>query len=96
MAINLGIIPLNYGLMELGFGTKNVTILLLFESNMGDTSVFYSVTTSSQAEILSRGRTRFQLVVPYNNQINISIVASLCGQNTTPTIIQVGYSESEL
>ena len=81
------------------FGIRNVIILLsiqLQEDEFGPV-VSYNVATSSQVEIhvQSQDRMKFQQVIPYiyNTQINVSIVGSLCGQHSTPTIIQLSYSE---
>ena len=89
--------------MDPKFGIDNVSVaLLLNESSQGVesvafNSVYYNVTaSSSQVKILNeyQERIRFQLAIPYNIQINISIVACLCRQYSTPTIIpQIYYSE---
>jgi hypothetical protein len=82
--------------MDPNFGTDNVSILLLSNERSqvveSGASISYTITaSSSQVEIEYQERTRFQLVTPYNLQINISISACLCGQCAIPTIIQLNY-----
>ena len=94
---------LDYNLVDQNFGIDNVSVgLLLNESIQGIESIpsdliYYNVTaSSSQVKILNeyQERIRFQLAIPYNIQINISIIACLCGQCSTPTIIpQIYYSK---
>ena len=94
-------LDLDYHLVDQNFGIDNVSVtLILNESSQGVElvafdSVYYNVTaSSSQVKIENQERTRFQLAIPYNIQINISIMAYLCGQYSTPTIIpQIYYSE---
>lgn len=94
-------LDLDYRLVDQNFGTNNVSVaLLLNESSQGvesiaSDSVYYNVTaSSSQVKIEYQDRTRFQLAISYNIQINISIIACLCGQYSTPTIIpQIYYSK---
>ena len=73
-------------------------ILLLNECLNGEDDsiplkfVSYNVTSSSQVQILSLARTRFQLVFPYNTYFNVSIVASLCGPYNV-TVVPLRYSK---
>jgi hypothetical protein len=101
MACPIGI-HVDYHLMEPKFGIDNVSVAIMLtessqivESGASDL-VYYNITaSSSQVKIEYQERTRFQLAIPYNIHINISIVACLCGQHSTmtPTIIPLYYSE---
>ena len=87
----------DYYLMNPKFGRSNVSVGLLLNESLRDQAVeqdllVYVITSSSQIEILKENRTSFQLVVPYNIPVNVSIAASLCGQQSTRTIIQLSYS----
>ena len=82
--------------MDQSFSINNVLVILLFnETNhqveLGEL-VHYNVTpSSSQVKIQHLGRSKYQLMMPYNTQINVSIVARLCGQQSKPTIIPLNY-----
>ena len=90
---------MDYYLVDPTFGINNATVIIqLNESNHendyhGSKFVSYNVTSSSQVEIKYQGRTTFQLVIPYNVQVNVNIMASVCGQYSTPTIFRLNYSK---
>ena len=91
--------------MEYDFGIDNVTVifnLLLNESLNREYDsiplkfVSYNVTSSSQVQILSLARTRFQLVFPYNTYFNVSIVTGLCRQYydlSVATVVPLSYGK---
>ena len=43
----------------------------------------YDVHATPNVNLTAIGRTIFQVMIPYNEQHNLSIVASLCGHNAT-------------
>ena len=90
---------MDYYLIEQIFGINNVTVLLLLDdtnrANDYGSLVYYNVTSPSQVEtqIHDQERTKFQVVIPYNTQVNVSITARLCGQHNIPTNVQLLYSK---
>ena len=53
--------------------------------------VFYVIRVDPEVNVSYSWRKSAQLVVPYNNKYNISVVASLCGRNKTAfSIINYG------
>ena len=87
----------DYYLMDPKFGRSNVSVELLLNDSWRSQTVehdllVYAITSLSQVEILRENRTSFQLVVPYNTPVDVSIAVSLCGQQSTSTIIQLSYS----
>ena len=80
------------------FGINNATVTIQFnessqEYNYYGSLLSFNVTSPSQVEIQTQERTRFQLVIPYNTQVNVSITARLCGQHNIPTVVQLLYSK---
>ena len=43
--------------------------------------------------VLASSMSNAQLTVPYNTHLNVNIMARLCGQYTTTTIIELDYGE---
>lgn len=90
-------VSMDYRLMDPKFGQNNVSLMLHIINEGGPESnslVYYNVTSPSQVEIYHKERSRFQLVIPYNELINVSITASLCGyQFGNPIIIHLNYSK---
>ena len=88
---------MDYHLMDPNFGIFNVTVMLLLnetnQENESGSLVSYNVTSPSKVNIKTYEKTQFQLVIPYNIQINVNIIASLCGQHSIPTIVQLLYSK---
>ena len=87
-----------YHLIEQMFGINNVTVSLLLNSTNRENDygslVSYNVTSPSQVEIQTHEMTEFQLVIPYNIQVNVSITARLCGQYSIPIIVQLLFSKT--
>ena len=82
--------------MDHNIGTNNVTVALLLNLERDEEDrccATFNAIAPSQVKVLSKERMRFQLIIPYSTQFNVSIVASLCGQDGTPTIIQIGFSK---
>ena len=96
MPYNYADVYVDYHLMDPYFGINNVTVVLVLnetnQENESGSLVSYNITSPSQVDIQTYERARFQLVVPYNTQINVSIVASLCRQFSTPTVFQLLFS----
>lgn len=91
-------VSVEYYLMDPSFGIGNVSVLLLLNKTSQEVemsaAVNFSITTSSsQVKIKYQERVRYLLVVPYNTQINVSIVARLCGQQSRSTNIPLNYSK---
>ena len=81
------------------FGTNNATVTIQFNESSREygSLLSYNVTSPSQlqvAEIQAQEKTRFQIVIPYNTQVDVSFTARLCGQHNIPTVIQLFYSKS--
>ena len=81
------------------FGTNNATVTIQFNESSEEYGplLSYNVTSPSQlqvAKIRAQERTRFQLVIPYNTQVNVSFTVRLCGQHNIPTVIQLFYSKT--
>ena len=88
----------DYYLVGPTFGINDATIIVQFnessEENMYQFSNFvsYNVTSVSEVDIQQMERTRFVLVIPYNTQINVSVIVSTCEQyDGIPIIIQFRY-----
>ena len=83
--------------MDPNFGINNVTVELVLnktnQENEPGSLVSYNITSPSQVDVQTCEKSVFQLVVPYNTQVNVSIVASLCGQRSIPTVIQLLFSK---
>lgn len=78
------------------FGRNNATVVVQFnvssqENDYSGLLVSYvNITSPSQAKMQTQG---IQLVIPYNVQINVSIIASLCGQHRVLTVFPLLYSK---
>ena len=85
--------------MDPNFGINNVSVVLILnetnQENESGSLVSYNVTSPSQnlMEIHTQEKHKFQLEIPYNTQMNVSIIVSLCGQHSIPTIVQLLYSK---
>ena len=62
------------------FEMESVTVVLLWTHKNG---VSYSVSVDRQVAVNYTGRNGAQLVVSYNTKYNVSVIASLCGRNST-------------
>ena len=82
--------------MEPRFGINNATVMVQFNVSSQQNDYhgllvsYLNVTSPSQVEMQTQG---IQLVIPYSTQINVSIIASLCGQHRILTIFQLLYSK---
>ena len=79
--------------MDPEFGMTNVTISFSFLLQKDEPGLVLSYNASSQVEVQKRTRLQLSLVIPYNTIIRVRIAARLCGQHSTPIIIQLNYSE---
>ena len=92
-------VHVDYHFMDPSFSINNVSVVLLLNETSHEielgTLFYYNVTHASlsQVKIQPLGRSKFQFTVPYNTQINVSIVARLCGEQGKPTIISLNYSK---
>ena len=72
----------------------NVTILFEWTPEIG---VIYNVSAKASEPIVVTinfiTTASVNLTVPYNTHINVSIVATSCGQNNTVTVIELNYGE---
>ena len=85
----------NFDLMDPEFGMMNVTILfsLLLREDEPGLVLSYNASIATQVEVQQRTRLQLHLVFPYNTHIDARIAARLCGQQSTPIIIQLNYGE---
>ena len=71
---------------------NNTTVMVQFNVSSQENDYrgllvsYLNVTSLSQVEMQTQG---IQLVIPYNTQINVSIIACLCGQHRILTIFQL-------
>ena len=80
------------------FGIKNATVDIVVRFNVSSQENDYSgllvpyvnVTSPSHVEMQTQG---IQLSIPYNMQINVSIIVSLCGQYRVLTVFPLLYSK---
>ena len=76
------------------FGSDNVTVILEWPNEEGGVSYSASVTPESLlAEMLTGNGTRIKLVLLYNIQYNLSIIASLCEEDSATSITELNYGE---
>lgn len=88
----------DYDLMGPRFGIKNATVDVVVQFNVSNQENDYSgllvpyvnVTPPSQVKMQMQ---RIQLIVPYNVQINVSIIVRLCGQHRVLTAFPLLYSK---
>lgn len=77
------------------FGTNKATVTVTLES-MDNTRVSYGASVvpkiDTKTVIIRNTITVVQLMIPYNEKYNLSIVASLCGHNTT-TVHELIYGK---
>ena len=74
------------------FGIENVTTILDFANNQ-ESSVTYSVSTDPQSPVMLIGNTMARLVLQYNTQYHVTVVAShRCSQNET--VLKLHFSKS--
>ena len=89
---------MDYDLTGPRFGLKNATVDVVVRFNVSSQENDYSgllvsyvnVTSPSQVKIQTQG---IQLIIPYNVQINVSIIVSLCGQYRVLTVFPLFYSK---
>ena len=89
---------MDHSLVAPRFGITNATVTIQINESSQEYDYYgsllsYNVTFPSQVEVQAQEKTRFQLVVPYNTQVNGSIITGLCGQHNIPTVIQLLYSK---
>ncbi len=66
------------------FGINYVTITVLLEpADENNVTLSYNVSTTPALGVIVTGNTEVQIMVPYNELHNLSIVASLCGNKDT-------------
>ena len=79
------------------FGLDNITVILEWHNEGGGVSYSASVTPESlRVEMLYEnvtGNASVELVLLYNTQYNLSIVASLCGLNSAMSITELNYGK---
>ena len=73
------------------YGTDTVTLFLKW---MLTNHSAYIINTTEPKIVVTSSRSGAQLRVPYNTHLNISIMATFCGQHTTNTNIGLSYGES--
>ena len=74
------------------FGIGNVTVILEL-ANSQESSVTYSITTDPQAQAVLIENTMAQLVLQYNTQYRVTVVAShRCSRNET--VVELYFSKS--
>ena len=71
------------------YGTENATVFLEWTP---EHHTSYNVCVESQVCVTS-ALSNANVTVPYNSHLNITIVATLCGQYSTTTILGIHYSE---
>ena len=71
-------------------GPRNVTLILDWTS---ENSVSYNVSVVPQVLISFTASLSVQLTVLYNVLYNVSVVSTLCGQNSATTSIGLKYGE---
>ena len=92
-------VHVDYHLVGPQFKINNTTVVIQFNESSqvndyhGLLVSYLNVTSPSQVEVQTQEITRFQLVVPYNTQVNVSIIANLCGWHRILTTIQLLYSK---
>ena len=87
--------------MEPRFGIENAIVDIIVRFNLSSRENDYSgllvpyvnVTSPSQVKMQTQGT---QLIIPYNVQINVSIMVSLCGQYRVLTIFPLLYSKTTI
>lgn len=76
------------------FGRDNVTVILKWPTEEGGVSYNASVTPEGPlAEMLTGNDTSIKLVLLYNTQYNLSIVATLCEEGSATSITELNYGE---
>ena len=67
------------------FGTNNITVTLEW-THIKFNGVSYSISVDPMVAVSYTGRNHAKLVMMYDNEYNVSVVASLCGTNRTTFI----------
>ena len=78
------------------FGIERATISLQWTQEIHQgllISYHISVVPVVDATLTMIGSTRAHLTVPYNAPYNVSVVADLCGQRNSTTLIELNYSK---
>ena len=81
--------------VEEEFGIDRVVVGLHWaQQNHANLQVSYnvSIVPMTNAEVTMTGNTRANVTVPYNTLYNVSVVADLCGHQTT-TIIEIHHGK---
>ena len=75
------------------FGTSNCSVILGW--NADDRVSYEAITVPETIIVLFLKRTRLQLILFYNTLYNITIAATLCGQNSerVTTTVMLSYGE---
>ena len=82
--------------MEPRFRINNTTVVVQFNVNSQENKYsgllvpYVNVTSPSQVKMQTQG---IQLIIPYNVQINVSIVVSLCGWHRVLIVLPLLYSK---
>ena len=66
------------------FWIRHVTVTVILEStDENNVPLSYNVSTTPVLDVIVTGSTNVQIIVPYNELHNLSIVVSLCGNKDT-------------
>ena len=76
------------------YGTDTVTVLLQMFQQYIAKNISYSVSVEPVASVLSFGNSTVQIIVSYNIVYNVSVVASLCGHNSSATVLELHFGKS--
>ena len=78
-------------------GLYNVTVILTISTQNAIYGTLYNISLSvapqADLDITSSDYMYVQLILPCNTRYNVSAVASLCGQRSETTTIELFYSE---
>ena len=72
------------------FGEDNVTVFLEWAQVNG---VMYRVDVIPQVPVRLLRRTSVLLTVLYNTLYNVTVIGSLCGQNSTQSVVEIYFGE---
>ena len=72
------------------FDTDSVIVILQWTYQNG---VSYNVNTIPQINATLIEETSVQMLICYNTAYNVSITATLCGQNSVTTIVPLNYGK---
>ena len=81
-------------IISVDYGTNNATVFLEW---IPKSHTYYNVSAEPQLEVnVTSLLSNAQLTVQYNTHYNVSIMATLCGQYTSATTIEIHYGESSI